>query len=509
MSVPPKAFSGRGWLRNVTSGYADTLVSGALFLLLTPLMVDRLGAAAYALWVLGQTVTLYLAFLDLGFGNAQVRFHALFVARGRTQRLRDTIATSCAAMLVAGTLAALIGISVAVTLPTNWFHIEANRVAEFRLVMGLLAIQTLVAFASSAIENIYEGASRFDLRNLRSIGLRVATAATQAIALLNGAGLVQVVAIELGATAVGLAVDLFVTSRLVPLWWRGATQLRGSLWRRLRNFALWTSLDEVLTEGGAHLDHLVIVVAFPLVLLTPYSICTSVAGLLLVAVRPVAETLFPIASALHGSARRADLPQLLLMASKGSIAIAAPIALFLGLFGQRLLELWVPDIAPEVPSGLMTVVVLDYLTSMYLWPATLILLAIGRTRLAVGLTAAELITGVVLMIVLAPFLGLLGIALASLIANVSLGLFVQLPFTARAIGVEVSSFFTSTLPRVSVALVPSLVSAVLLRSFVESGGWVALIAAGVLFGALYGVCLLLFGTRRSERDLYLRLMRQR
>src|SRR5262249_31008738 len=163
-----------------------------------------------------------------------------------------------------------------------------------------------------------------------------------------------------------------------------------------------------------------------------------------------------------------------LMGSKAAIAIAAPLALLLGLFGHRVLELWVPEAAPEVPAGLMPVVVLDYLTSMYLWPATVILVAIGRTRLAVALTAAELLTGVVLMIVLAPAIGLLGIALASLIANVTLGLFVQLPLTARASGVSLGAFFSSTLPRVTLALVPGLLAAWVLRPIVESGGWPSL-----------------------------------
>ena len=186
----------QGWLRNVSSGYADTAVGGIVFLLLTPLLVHRLGTAAYALWVLGHTITFYLAFLDLGFGNAQVRYHAHFAARERPAELRTTIVTSCASLLIAGVIAALAGCTIAFAVPAAWLGVSPALASDFRLVVLLLGVEMLVSFAGAAVENIYEGANRFDLRNLRSIVMRVLTAVAEAIALWNGAGLVDLVAIE-------------------------------------------------------------------------------------------------------------------------------------------------------------------------------------------------------------------------------------------------------------------------------------------------------------------------
>lgn len=493
----------RGWLRNVSSGYADTIVGGVVFLVLTPILVHGLGTAAYALWVLGHTITFYLAFLDLGFGNAQVRYHAHFAAQKRPDRLRATIATSCASLLISGVIAALIGCAIAALVPAAWLGVSPELVSDFRLVLLLLGIEMLVSFAGAAVENIYEGANRFDVRNLRSILVRVLTAAAEAIALWHGAGLVQVVAIELAAGSLRLLLDLIVTARVLPRWWLGVVEFRGRLWRRLRHFALWTSADEALTEGGAQLDHLFIVVLFPLALLTPYSLCTSLAGLLLMAVEPVVETFFPLASGMHAQRRGADLAQLLVVGTKAAVAIGAPIAVLLGFFGHRILELWVPEAAPAVPAGLMPVVVADYLTSMYLWTATIVLVAMGRTRLAVGLTIAEFAFGVVLMLVLAPRFGLVGLAVASLIANVVMGALFQIPLTARAVRLPLTEFLGATLGRLTIALAPVVLGATLLRSVVDSGGWPTLIAATTTLIAVYALCLLHFATGRDERALYL------
>jgi O-antigen/teichoic acid export membrane protein len=504
-----EAGSVRRWVRNVSTGYADTLVGGLVFLILTPILVQKLGTAAYALWVLGHTVTFYLAFLDLGFGNAQVRYHARFAAQGRTGELRSTIVTSCTSLLFAGAIAAAIGAGIAFGVPGGWLDVEPSHVEDFRLVVLLLAVEMPIAFAAAGVENIYEGANRFDLRNLRSIVLRILTAAAEAAAVFQGAGVVELVAIELIAACVRLLVDMLFTARLLPGWWHGKAQFTGRLWRRLRNFAVWTSADEALTEGGAQIDHLVIVALFPLALLTPYSLCTGIAAVLLMAVEPVVETFFPLASGMRDRRAGSNLSRLLLMGSKVATAIAAPIAIFLAFFGHRVIELWVPEAAADVPAGLMPMIVLDYATSMYLWTATILLVAIGRTRLAVYLTVAELLLGVLLMFVLSPFFGLVGLALASFIANVVVGLGFQIPIAARAVGVPLSSLVGSTIGRVGAALVPAVVAAIALRSTVEEGGWAMLATAAAVIVALYSVSLLLIGTGREERALYLQLLRQR
>lgn len=498
----------RGWLRNVGSGYADTIVGGIVFLVLTPILVHRLGTAAYALWVLGHTITFYLAFLDIGLGNAQVRYHARFAAQERTGEMRKAIATSCVSLVIAGVVAALIGIGIALWLPADWLEITPSLVDDFRLVVMLLGVEMLISFSGAAVENVYEGASRFDIRNIRSIVMRVLTASAEIVALWLGAGLVELVAIELIAGCVTLLVDLFITSRLLPGWWQGKAQFRGRLWQRMRSFALWTSADEVATEGGAQLDHVLIVALFPLAMLTPYSLCTGVAGLLLMAVEPVVETFFPIASGMHARRREMDLSRLLTAGSKVATAIAAPFAVILGFFGHRVLELWVPDAAPDVPAGLMPLVVMDYMTSMYLWTATIILVAIGRTRLAVILTVSELALGVVLMFALSPRFGLNGLALASLIANLVLGMGFQIPIAVRAVSTPLWKFLGTTFGRVAVAVAPAVVAAFALRSAVEEGGWPMLIGASLAVIAVYGVSLLVIGTRRDERALYLSLLKR-
>ena len=150
--------------------------------------------------------------------------------------------------------------------------------------------------------------------------------------------------------------DIWLIRRIFP----GVLQLDAGfswrLWRRIRRYALWSYLDDLLVEGTAQLDKLLLAVFLPIVALTPYALSLSLAGVLFVAVGPMTETFFPMAASLRAGAQREDLARLLVDGSKLVTAIAAPLAIFFCCFGDWVLRLWVPEGAASLPAGLVTLV---------------------------------------------------------------------------------------------------------------------------------------------------------
>ena len=58
-------------------------------LVYTPFMLRRLGLSEYGLYALAASVIAYLTVLDLGFGNAVVRYTAKFRAEGRVREQEE------------------------------------------------------------------------------------------------------------------------------------------------------------------------------------------------------------------------------------------------------------------------------------------------------------------------------------------------------------------------------------------------------------------------------------
>ena len=67
--------------------------------------------------------------------------------------------------------------------------------------------------------------------------------------------------------------------------------------RRIRGYSTWTSLNEILAEGGAEVEKLLIPVVLSVSLLTPYTLVCTVAAVIFLAIEPLTDAFFPLSSA--------------------------------------------------------------------------------------------------------------------------------------------------------------------------------------------------------------------
>lgn len=497
----------RLWLRNIGFGYAETAVGGLIYVFLTPFLIDRLGTEAFAVWLISNAITFYLGFLDLGFGEAQVRFHARYAALDKTQLIKRLIATTSISLVLAGVVAVVIGLTIAFGVPTSWLELSSTLETDFRIVLAILAVNCLIAFPASTLENVYEGAQRFDLLHLRGIGLRIVELLLLVVLVSQGHGVVVLAAVDLATTCLGVLIDLCLVNRLVPGLLKVPMHFDVRLWRRIRPFAMWASIDEILAEGSENLDEILIGLLLPLALLTPYAVCLAVAGLVPLAVRPIVDTFFPLATDLHARKRDADIGRLLFAGSKLALLIATPLAIFLAAFGAPVLHLWIPDISSEASDGLVILVVINCLFSAYLWTSTIILMAVNRMRLVVLLTVIELVLEVALIVALAPKFGLIGVAVAGLCANVAVGAAIELPIVARMVNYPIGSFLAVTLGRSVMACAPALIVALALRQVMEAPSWPFLAGAALGVAALGLAGFWFIGTTSAEREQLLEAWR--
>src|SRR4051812_4882110 len=99
-------------LRNTAANALGSGIGVFVTLLLTPLLIDRLGTSAYGVWILATTFTFglgYLSFADLGIEYAAVRY----MAEARSDddmRLASTYMTNAFVLLaaIAGVLTPLL-----------------------------------------------------------------------------------------------------------------------------------------------------------------------------------------------------------------------------------------------------------------------------------------------------------------------------------------------------------------------------------------------------------------
>jgi O-antigen/teichoic acid export membrane protein len=490
----------RRWFLNVGLGYVDLAVTGLVFVVMTPLLVGRLGAEAYAIWVLGHAIAAYLGMLDLGLGDTQVRFVARFAGSGRTRALQDLTSTITVLLAAAGCLALLAGAAIALGPREWWAEIAASREFDLRAVIVLLAVQVFVAIPSAALDNVYEGLQRFDLQAARSVALRVLSAGAQIWLLLDGHGVVTIVAIGVAATSLCVFVDLVVVNWLSPGLLRIPLDFNRRVWSRIRRYAMWSSADDLLAEAGSYIDDILLVMLLPFGLLTPYSVATTVTMALHLAAQPITTTLYPLASSLQARRLRTSLATLVIRGTQAAAGAAAPLGIAVAFFGVDIVAAWVPDAAPGTSATLFAVLALSAFISVFLWTGWVVLAATGAIRTVVKLLVVELVVEAMLIVVLAPKLGLLGIALADLGGNAAVGVVLELPLVARLVGMPVTTFVARSLGRLAVPALLTVAAAYWARQRGLGDDLAGLIAVVTGLFALYVAALLLTSSRQERLD---------
>lgn len=507
LHIDPQKF--RHWVRNVASSYLDVAIGGATFFLLTPYIVRQVGLPAYAVWIVCHTITFYLRFFDLGFGQAQVRYQARFHAHRRTDLARALLSTTVSALLVAGVLAGAAGFALARGVKIPGVDIPGDLQHEFNRVLLLLAANLLISIPGTALSNVLYGNQRFDIASARSIGLQLTSAALQFIALQRGHGIVVLAAIELGISTLRVAVDGFLIRRLYPeLLQNFRLRFERAIWRRVRRFAIWSSLDDLLVEGTSQLDRVFIAVFLPLATLAPYALCKSVGGMVALIIEPMTQTFYPMAAGLYARGKRQSLTHLLLAGTKTATAIALPIALLLALFGDDGLALWVPDLADAVPHMLITFIALNLLLSVFLWTSTIMLLAMNRVRTVAFITVSEVALTFAAITLLAPRFGLTGIAIGSLLANLFIASLVQIPLICRVIKIAPRAFLLPTLGRITVAAFPVVIFASWLHQVFTPDAWHEFAAVAIAIFAVFAASFAIIGITATERQQYLRIVKE-
>jgi O-antigen/teichoic acid export membrane protein len=215
--------------------------------------------------------------------------------------------------------------------------------------------------------------------------------------------------------------------------------------------------------------------------------------------------LFPAVVDSDASQRQDHLQIILIQGTKLSLALAAPLSLGLIVMADPLIRRWVGAqfSASVLPLQIMLTIVLVRNVSA---SATLILRGAGQHRLLTYTNAGTAIVNVLLSIALVRPLGLLGVALGTLIPVAASGLFVLYPAACRRVGVPLMRPLTE-------AVWPAMWPAMIMTAVLRFGqrippttlfGVAAYLAVG---GLIYVGLFIGFAIGSAERQFYWRKLR--
>jgi O-antigen/teichoic acid export membrane protein len=480
--------------------YVNVVVYNLLTLAFTPLLLRSLGQAAYGLYALLGAFVAYLGVLDLGLGNAIVRYVAKFRAEGNAAA-EGALLRACLriyAGIAAGTLA--LG---AVVLPNlgRLFGatLSAAELADARGLFALMTLNLAVSFPLGAFAAVITAHERFVfLRALTLVRIVVRIGLLVVLLLLGYKALAIVVVDTCLNVAVGLAHVVYVRVRLrvrTP-----ARPLEPGFLREVFSYSAFVFINLVVDQVFWRIGHVVLGATSGTAAVAVFAVAMQCAQYFKQFPLAVSSVFLPrITGMVVGGAREEDLLAVFVRTARVQLVVLLWVLGGFALFGREFLGLWA---GPAYDGAWLTaLVVMVPLTVPLAQSVGIHILQAKnmhafRSLLYLAIAAAN----VPLCVVFARRWGVLGAALATA-ASFAAGHVVAMNiYYRRRVGLDIPRFVRLA----AAGLVPAALVAFAVGwplTLIPGHSWTMLVFRGSVFTGAYAGAMLWFGLNGYERGL--------
>jgi len=474
--------------------YGAAIVSG---LVVTPIVLHELGTETFGIWAFIGSITVYLMVLDFGVGPSIVRFAA--EARGRRSP-EDTNALASVGLALYGVIGLL---TLPIGLGLAWFVPELVSTPDeliwpARISTFLIVLSIALRFPLGLFNSLLLGQQRFDLQNLANFVSTALYAALVAILIPGGGGLVLLGALTLGTTLLRLVLPLaWLRSELPELRFSRLHVTRARI-RALTSFSWSNFLVHVANTVVFSTDVVVVGIVLGPEAAALYAIPAKLFSLAYGLGSVGTRLLYPALSEYEGSREIDRQRRLLLTGLRGVTAATLLLALPLLFIPGQLIEAWIGEGYRE-SSAVMALLALVALVHQPIYLLTQFLIARARQQAIARTLVLAAAANVVFSVLLASTVGIWGVALATLLVDVALLLYVLPALAAPAAATRAIELARAMLRPLLPALAAGVVVLLGVGSLGDLDTRLELLPLGCLWTLACGLAVWRFGFDREER----------
>ena len=190
--------------------YVSICLNMVVGLIYTPYMLRMLGQSEYGLYSLAASIIAYLTVLDLGFGNAIVRYTAKFRAEGKQREQEEMFGMFFVLYIGIGIIAMIAGSALSLNVENLFSRsMTETEVTRTRIMLWLMTFNLAFTFPMSIWGSIMTAYERFVFQRLVSIIRSV----------LNPVVMVLLLVIGYKAVAMVVVTTIFNVVTLLINWW--------------------------------------------------------------------------------------------------------------------------------------------------------------------------------------------------------------------------------------------------------------------------------------------------
>ncbi len=439
----------RNFIKNSFFNVAGWLWLTIISVATVPFIVNKLGYDAYGVLSLVFMVLGYFAFMDLGLGEAVIKYVSHYHALKNYDKMNRILNSILFLFILIG----IVG-GVGIILFTEFFAIQLFKIPlhlvdDTRFCFFLSSVGFALIMILGVLSRIPEAVQRFDISNRNNVITGTLVSIGNVALLAIGLGLKEVVVLNLFSEILGIFLFYRASRQLIP-------ELKFSFrfylaeFREVIGFGLYTiciKFSSLITRTVNQLIlGLVIGPAGVAIFTVPFKIITRFNGF----VYRIAFVVFPATSELQATSDTEKLHASYIKLSKFVFLLSSILFLPLAAFSLEILHYWMgADFAAKGAVVMFYCCVAFYFISVTMVPS---LVALGMGKPALNAIFASITAGINLVLVypFTKYWGVNGAAAALLVSSLPFPAYIYL-VNRNIINVDTARYFKVVFGRMAVA----------------------------------------------------------
>jgi O-antigen/teichoic acid export membrane protein len=419
---------------NLLATWSNHVLGLLLALILMPKVLGTLGDSLYGTWVFISAFAGYSGLLSLGLGQTVSRYVAAHYAKGEAEQVNRVVNVIGAVYVVMSSVAMTIAGVLAWFVPVLWPN-SIVTVSELRWVILILGVNAAVSITGGVFGGVLTGLQRFELERAFVLLSGLVRFVLTIALLQQDSGLMILAVIFLATTAAENLGYVICAFRLVPTLRLGFQFLNRQTLRECFSFSAFALLEAVSATLIESTDCVVIGCVLGAEAIVPYSVAQRLCQYISKPLQGIASVCLPRAGELHAHGHLSELRDLLCRAV--GLAWVLVMGFFIGasFFGPTLLATWVHKVYPQSHTILL-VLLAGQLIGTPMKVVTSVLFGMGDVRRPSLFYVVEAIANFVLSVSLVYGVGVIGVALGTVVPLYLVELGLLLPYAMRRLEIE-------------------------------------------------------------------------
>ncbi len=398
--------------RNTAAQSAPTVAGFAFSIVLAPIMLSRLGLAAFGIWAVTGAIAQYARLFDFGVTRSLARFVALYDAEGDRRGIEESVGVGVAAVAVLGVLTLAGAVVAAPWLSEGLGVLDAE---EMRIVLLCSVGILLCNLLADVINAVPVGLRQMGPPNLAATAGSAVNFLASVVVLIFSTSLPLYAVVNLGATVVAL---LFAVAALVYVWSRpflGRPNRQRA--RTIVSFGIKSQLITAAELVNVQTDKLIIAAMLGPKVAGAYEIANRVVQGALAFGTMTLSALIPTATAEIVERGKTVIEEFYSRYTLRSLAIALPLFGVLCVSCPFLLVAWLGSSPPDTEQ-IVVLLSVAFAASLTTGVAMTLAMADGHPGLVAQTAVLVVVLNVTSTLAVAPFFGLWGVLIATCAAEI-------------------------------------------------------------------------------------------